>query len=1068
MINKLLIAGLVGLTTSICALAESPKFIIGDTWIHFRVDDTDKELPSEVILQLARSATGASTETLSSELVHALGSTQRYRDIIIERVQGKENKIHILASARTAWTIESIQFKNPRNSPENSSQLQTMIESRTDQPVLGLQSIDIDSLRIENSLKRQGFLKAKVRYFVKEKSKGKLDITFIIDRGNPCLIADFLPLAEPLRIFRYISSGDRCNRDSIANQIREEESRLRNQGFINARLQFNPETDLIPTTDRERATLRYKYLAGEKWSLQIVDRANGSSVEEDFMRKTGFVLGDLAFSNANDIQAQVEIYFREQGYADVVVNPSEINNPAANEKRLRFEVDKGPSLFVEHNSTEFVGDLAIPTKEAIETLGIVPGFFDLGSGVPYIESELESKGKVLQDYLANKGYLDAKVGTLQSTRTVGSDKLRLRVPVKSGKRYVIKKVILEGKPVGLDTSGLLEEFLPEGQSLQASQLARFESVLQNELQMNGWRTGKVQMPLSKCTGDDKDSRALLLCTPNDDSTIAAEIIVKIDAGPVFRIGKISAGDIPFEKAEAVLDAAGLMSGDILSSRQLANARDRILKHGLFGSVTFQGADTLAISDVERKDAAIFRDIVITATRPRNWNLTLNPSWSSDRGYGFQTDFRRNNISSDGLQFFVQSTITQEPYQNTSSNGIAAGQVPGVSVSTGLREAFFRAGPWVTPFDFNYVTIGEEIDVRAERRETTRIQSDIAWRPYWFGMEFTHKLETSYSLSAYPLGGVSQPVKIIDRSNNVGALEVSASTALDTRNNPIWPRKGWILSLGVSHSNTKLGSDVDYDKFSGDYSQYFALSRNLTQSFSILGRHITSVDSPGARREKISSLQVRGFPAIDTSLGPLLWYLETDNRGNCTAKLTQAAATNLFSGRTETRWRSAHSNWATVLFYDAASSYFSRGQVDTLNTRLRNSSNDTNSACPQSAARVIGNDAVDLDLLQGGFFGDFARTSYQSAGLGLRFFLADMFALHVDWGFPTHDPSDGNPSCKPFSSPYGEARAPGVAPTPPSCISRRPSYFQEWNSTRNVLQNSFNFLLRTQISIEGKF
>jgi outer membrane protein assembly factor BamA len=1048
---------------------QAPAFVIGNTWIHFRSDNLDVELPSSTVVDLARNATGSSIETIASELVRSLGNTHRYRDIVVNQAKDYDGRIHLLTSARTAWTLNSLKFQNTRGAVEDDAQLKSIIEARADQPILGMQNMDIDAIRIENSLKAQGFLKAKVKYLAKELVRGRLDVTFVLDRGNPCLIADFHPTLETLRVFRYIASGDRCNKTAITNQMREEESRLRNLGYINARMQFNPETDLIPTADLERATLRYKYSAGEKWSLQIFDRSTGAAVESDFMNKTGFVLGDLVFSDSEDLRIRIESYFKDLGYADIVVPEGDVDESTLNEKKLRFEVDKGPLLYVNYAPTEFVGDLAIPKAEAVKVMDLVPGFFDLGNGIPFVESELEKRRQLLQDHLGNLGYLQAVVQTPTVLRTAGSDRVQLRVAVSSGKRHIISRVVLLGKPAGFDESGIIADNLPENEPLRAASLNNFENVLRNEMQTNGWRAAKLNLPDSTCKKPEETAKKLrLICKQMENGDVMVEIPITIQPGPLFRIGKVTTGDIPFGKQDAVIYAAALRSGDILSSRQLANARDRVLKHGLFGTVNFVGADSLALSEDEYKEAEIFRDIVISAARPRNWNLTLNPSWSSDRGYGFQTDFRRNNISADGLQFFVQSTITQEPYQNTSSNGVAAGQVPGVSVSTGLREAFFRLGPWVTPFDFNFVTLGEEIDVRSERRETTRLQSDIAWRPYWFGMEFTHKVELSYSFSGYPLGGVSKPVKTIDQSNNVGALEISASTAMDTRNNPIWPRKGWILSLGVSHSNTKLGSDVDYDKFTGDYNQFYPLSRSWTQSFSIGGRHITSAKAPGNRREKISAFQVRGFPAIDSTLGPLLWYLETDTRGNCTAKLTQAAATNLFSARTESRFRPQHSNWATVLFYDAASSYFSQNQVERLNASLKSISADANSACPQSAAQVIGNDAVDLNLMQGGFVGDFARSSYQSAGIGLRFFLADMFALNMDWGFPTHDPSDDNTNCKPFSSPYGDTGEAGGAQVPPACISRRPNYFREWDSAKNVFQNSFKFLMRTQISIEGKF
>jgi outer membrane protein assembly factor BamA len=534
------------------------------------------------------------------------------------------------------------------------------------------------------------------------------------------------------------------------------------------------------------------------------------------------------------------------------------------------------------------------------------------------------------------------------------------------------------------------------------------------------------------------------------------------------VGKVTARDVPFGKESAVLDAAGIRSGDLLSTKLLADARARILRHGLFGSVVFEGADVLSITEEERNSDTATRDVNIVVFKQRNWNLTLNPSWNSDRGYGFSTDFQRNNLTENGVQFLFNTMIAQEPYQNTASNGPSFGQVPGFSLSAGLREALFRVGPVQTPFDFNFITLGQEVDVRDERRTTTHLQSDLTWRPFWFGKEFTHRLELSYGFSGYPLGGVSKPVKVIDNSNNVGVIEVTVNSAIDTRNNPVWPRKGYTLALGLTHADSQLGSDVDYDKYSVDGSVFFPLTRSWTQAFFVGGKQVTAVKAPGNKREKISAAQVRGFPAIDSQLGPLLWYLEKDTSGVCVAKLAQAAATHLVHSRAEMRYRSSNSSWGVSFFYDAANAFFSEGEMDSLNSQLSNVASGADFTCPQNAARVIGNDVIRLDAKGAGVFSDVVRSSYQSAGVGFRLFLADMFALHLDWGIPTYDPNGNTKECSSYAEPYAARGTATSAPVAPTCISRKPQYVREWNSVPNGLRNALDFLARTQISIEGKF
>jgi hypothetical protein len=204
------------------------------------------------------------------------------------------------------------------------------------------------------------------------------------------------------------------------------------------------------------------------------------------------------------------------------------------------------------------------------------------------------------------------------------------------------------------------------------------------------------------------------------------------------------------------------------------------------------------------------------------------------------------------------------------------------------------------------------------------------------------------------------------------------------------------------------------------------------------------------------------------MGPLLWYLEKDSAGNCVAKLSQSAATNLYTSRAELRYRQSQSSWGATLFYDTANSYFSPGEIARLNSQLAALSADAGDNCPSSAARVIGNDAIRFAPTTKKFWEDSISGSYQSVGVGYRLFLADMFSLNLDWGVPVYDPNGNDKECVSFSDPYASRGTATSAPTPPTCISRKPQYLREWDSVSNGLFNVFGFLKRTQISIEGKF
>jgi hypothetical protein len=157
-----------------------------------------------------------------------------------------------------------------------------------------------------------------------------------------------------------------------------------------------------------------------------------------------------------------------------------------------------------------------------------------------------------------------------------------------------------------------------------------------------------------------------------------------------------------------------------------------------------------------------------------------------------------------------------------------------------------------------------------------------------------------------------------------------------------------------------------------------------------------------------------------------------------------------------------------MFYDTANSYFSPGEVARLNAQLASLSVDSGDSCPSNAARVIGNDAILFEPTSKQFWKESMSASYQSVGVGYRLFLADMFSLNLDWGIPVHDPNGNGSACASFSEPYASRGSTVFAPTPPTCVSRKPQYLRDWDSVSNGVRNVLGFLVRTQISIEGKF
>ena len=63
------------------------------------------------------------------------------------------------------------------------------------------------------------------------------------------------------------------------------------------------------------------------------------------------------------------------------------------------------------------------------------------------------------------------------------------------------------------------------------------------------------------------------------------LIINVNAGPVIRIGKIYVESDILNKDNAIIPASGLQTNDIFSRSSFEAGRLRLLKYGLFSSVS---------------------------------------------------------------------------------------------------------------------------------------------------------------------------------------------------------------------------------------------------------------------------------------------------------------------------------------------------------------------------------------------------------------------------------------------------------------------------------------------------
>jgi len=536
--------------------------------------------------------------------------------------------------------------------------------------------------------------------------------------------------------------------------------------------------------------------------------------------------GGVSFFDAEDSAKAVRILYQGHGFPLASVTFQRKESP--DQVNVHLSIQEGPRAFIDR--IVFTGDPSIPARRLRKQMLTRPRNLLLFRRGLYRSERWDRDLGSLQGLFLSSGYLNAILRPELEPHPDKPHRLRLNVHVDPGPRFTVGEVTWEGMDPAWTARVVQEarvssqdDFNPVFQAQEAQRAARF-------LAEQGFLLARVD-PSHRFTQDDR-----------------VDLLFRVRQGPLFRAtGIVVAGNEEI-KTRTVRKAIRLRAGDTIRNDRLVRARDRLFKLRLFEglSVSVPGLN-LPEGLPEGADAPeVLRPVLIKVKEQKTLEMEMGGRYDSDTGFeGFLT-LQENNLFHRAQRLNLDGLVGEIKWE-----GSLAYTVPtllGYRL-TGTVEGRHKQETYEA---FNRQDTFGSATLRRTLREmfTTSVSFGVK-RSDVFGVK-----------------SVGPDAPLPASTTN---LFFEPRVQLDTRDDRIYPSKGFFLNVGVAVSGRQWGSTDNLVVTSARVSGYHSFRPNWTLAATLSADF---VEPYGNTRQAPSTEllfaggneSVRGFPR--QRLGPV--------------------------------------------------------------------------------------------------------------------------------------------------------------------------------------------------------
>jgi outer membrane protein insertion porin family len=522
----------------------------------------------------------------------------------------------------------------------------------------------------------------------------------------------------------------------------------------------------------------------------------------DLLKETELSIGaPISEFTINQAKQEIERKYREAGYYHVTIDVD--MDVLRNENRVLFRISEGPRIKVRH--INFEGNAAYSARvlrSKIETSTYI-WIFRTGA---FSDETAQRDAAAIKKYYSDRGYLNARVGyRIEFPDRNNESSLTLIFQVEEGLQHVIKSITFSGNFVFDEDrlSSILKSAI--GKPIDADVAETDRQAILAEYGTIGYIYSEVAMPY---TFDVEDGYVNLKIQVREESQ--------------YRLGRIDIRGNRLTKDKVVRRELRFYPEELYNNQATKKAERRLTETGLFSEATI----------TPQGETPGVRDALVDVAEANTTNLLFGVGVTSNSGLVGSITLEQKNFD-----LFDWPRDSKEFFKGRSFKG--AGQTlrltlePGTELTRGRIE--FRE-PFLMDQDVGF-GLGAYLFQRNrheydERRIGFYTSFDKRFRE---GFLKDWSAEAAFKFEHIDIGGVkwNSADEIKDVEGGSWLTSVKGTIVRDKTDSRWLPSEGNRLQIAWEQFGA-LGGDYTFSKLTGNFDQYWTVSKDVFDRKHIIG------------------------------------------------------------------------------------------------------------------------------------------------------------------------------------------------------------------------------------------
>jgi len=639
----------------------------------------------------------------------------------------------------------------------------------------------VESSRIEQAARKiqarvvaAGYPSARFSPFLEySKADNSVSLQAELRLGKPEIVAELeiegLPAElDESEILPHFKTGKRYRRKTETAMETKVERRLRSLGWWDA---------VISDVERKEEAGGYHLVFRVDPGLHYTPVFH---VPENFRKEAEEAFPDPAEEDLNvsqlgNLVEVLEERLRERGRPLVRVEAS-ITEISESERRLELRITPGPELRLKE--ILFPGAAFIPEKELLKISRLKKG--DGSRRHPLSRKNLDAAREHLRRAYLRRGFPDVIIhdAELEVLEEGGKAGLSLRIQIEEGIRLTVSSFDIQGLP---------------SEALWALDRPEYRFDL-----MQAWdpdRLDTVVRLWEEALADSGYPESTINVEIRSPGPTGVDITLHVNPGPFVLFGKVVIAGLSRTRESVVrrcLRHAGLTEGSPYLDSVLRRAQLDLYRLGLFRSVT--------VGPIPGQEMMQQRGIVVEVDEGQQRSYLLGLGWGSDEGARITLGWSHLNLFGGGHALTLETRYSSREFRYQLS--LRETLLP--LLETPGYLAFYRTEEHFTDYD--------------QRRQGVWMEvGDRLRRPYRHWVRYE-----------YQVVNPDAPEEILSElERDQQQIHLSSLTPIfewDHRDDPLNPRKGYLLSAALEWAFPAFGSEGDFLKLRTGYSWYHPLPK----------------------------------------------------------------------------------------------------------------------------------------------------------------------------------------------------------------------------------------------------